>query len=142
MTSLLVELQTEELPPKALHKLSEAFAKNLEKSLASQNFLADGSVTTVYGSPRRLAALITNVLPKSPDQAFKQKLVPVRVGLDAEGQPTPALQKKMKALGISAEVSELQRVSDGKNEQLVYEGVRPGVELAAVSYTHLTLPTT
>ena len=130
MTSLLVELQTEELPPKALHKLSEAFAKNLEKSLASQNFLADGSVTTVYGSPRRLAALITNVLPKSPDQAFKQKLVPVRVGLDAEGQPTPALQKKMKALGISAEVSELQRVSDGKNEQLVYEGVRPGVELA------------
>ena len=130
MTSLLVELQTEELPPKALHKLSEAFAKNLEKSLASQNFLADGSVTTVYGSPRRLAALITNVLPKSPDQAFKQKLVPVRVGLDADGQPTPALQKKMKALGISAEVSELQRVSDGKNEQLVYEGVRPGVELA------------
>ena len=130
MTSLLVELQTEELPPKALHKLSEAFAKNLEKSLASQNFLADGSVTTVYGSPRRLAALITNVLPKSPDQAFKQKLVPVRVGLDAEGQPTSALQKKMKALGISAEVSELQRVSDGKNEQLVYEGVRPGVELA------------
>lgn len=130
MTSLLVELQTEELPPKALHKLSEAFAKNLEKSLVSQNFLADGSVTTVYGSPRRLAALITNVLPKSPDQAFKQKLVPVRVGLDAEGQPTPALQKKMKALGISAEVSELQRVSDGKNEQLVYEGVRPGVELA------------
>ena len=130
MTSLLVELQTEELPPKALHKLSEAFAKNLEKSLASQNFLAEGSVTTVYGSPRRLAALITNVLPKSPDQAFKQKLVPVRVGLDAEGQPTPALQKKMKALGISAEVSELQRVSDGKNEQLVYEGVRPGVELA------------
>ena len=98
--------------------------------MASQNFLADGSVTTVYGSPRRLAALITNVLPKSPDQAFKQKLVPVRVGLDAEGQPTPALQKKMKALGISAEVSELQRVSDGKNEQLVYEGVRPGVELA------------
>lgn len=130
MTSLLVELQTEELPPKALHKLSEAFAKNLEKSLVSQNFLAEGSVTTVYGSPRRLAALITNVLPKSPDQAFKQKLVPVRVGLDAEGQPTPALQKKMKALGISAEVSELQRVSDGKNEQLVYEGVRPGVDLA------------
>lgn len=131
MTSLLVELQTEELPPKALHNLSEAFAKNLEKSLASQNFLADGSVTTVYGSPRRLAAVITNVLAKSPDQAFKQKLVPVRIGLDAEGKATPALEKKMKALGITADVSELQRVSDGKNEQLVYEGVRAGIELAA-----------
>lgn len=131
MTSLLVELQTEELPPKALHNLSEAFAKNLEKSLASQNFLADGAVTTVYGSPRRLAAVITNVLAKSPDQAFKQKLVPVRIGLDAEGKATPALEKKMKALGITADVSELQRVSDGKNEQLVYEGVRAGIELAA-----------
>ena len=131
MTSLLVELQTEELPPKALHNLSEAFAKNLEKSLASQNFLADGSVTTVYGSPRRLAAVITNVLAKSPDQAFKQKLVPVRIGLDAEGKATPALEKKMKVLGITADVSELQRVSDGKNEQLVYEGVRAGIELAA-----------
>lgn len=131
MTSLLVELQTEELPPKALHNLSEAFAKNLEKSLASQNFLADGSVTTVYGSPRRLAAVITNVLAKSPDQAFKQKLVPVRIGLDAEGKATPALEKKMKALGITADVSELQRVSGGKNEQLVYEGVRAGIELAA-----------
>ncbi len=131
MTSLLVELQTEELPPKALHNLSEAFAKNLEKSLASQNFLADGSVTTVYGSPRRLAAVITNVLAKSPDQAFKQKLVPVRIGLDAEGKATPALEKKIKASGITADVSELQRVSDGKNEQLVYEGVRAGIELAA-----------
>lgn len=135
MTSLLVELQTEELPPKALRSLSEAFAKNLEKSLANQHFLSDDSVTTVYGSPRRLAALISNVLPKSPDQAFKQKLVPVRVGLDAQGQPTPALEKKMKALGIVAQVSELQRVNDGKNEQLVYEGVRPGIDLATALQT-------
>lgn len=130
MTSLLVELQTEELPPKALKKLSEAFAQNLTKSLASQYFLADDSRTTVYGSPRRLAALVTNVLAKSPDEAFKQKLVPVKVGLDAEGNATPALIKKMKALGIEAEVSALKRVNDGKNEQLFYEGIRPGVALA------------
>lgn len=130
MTSLLVELQTEELPPKALKKLSEAFAQNLTKSLASQHFLADDSTTTVYGSPRRLAALVTNVLAKSPDEAFKQKLVPVKVGLGAEGNATPALIKKMKALGIEAEVSALKRVNDGKNEQLFYEGIRPGVALA------------
>ena len=130
MTSLLVELQTEELPPKALKKLSEAFAQNLTKSLASQHFLADGSQTTVYGSPRRLAALVTNVLAKSPDEAFKQKLVPVKVGLDAEGNATPALLKKMKALGIDADVKSLKQVDDGKNVQLFYEGVRPGVELA------------
>ncbi len=130
MTSLLVELQTEELPPKALKKLSEAFAQNLTKSLASQHFLEEGSQTTVFGSPRRLAALLTKVLAKSPDQAFKQKLVPVKVGLDADGNPTPALEKKMKALGIVADVKSLKRVDDGKNEQLFYEGIRPGIELA------------
>lgn len=130
MTSLLVELQTEELPPKALKKLSEAFAQNLTKSLASQHFLEEGSQTTVYGAPRRLAALVTHVLAKSPDEAFKQKLVPVKVGLDADGNPTPALEKKMKALGIVADVKSLKRVDDGKNEQLFYEGIRPGVELA------------
>ena len=130
MTSLLVELQTEELPPKALKKLSEAFAQNLTKSLASQHFLEEGSHTTVYGSPRRLAALVTNVLAKSPDEAFKQKLVPVKVGIDAEGHATPALLKKMKALGIDADVSTLKRFNDGKNEQLFYEGIRPGVALA------------
>ena len=130
MTSLLVELQTEELPPKALKKLSEAFAQNLTKSLASQHFLEEGSQTSVFGSPRRLAALLTKVLAKSPDQAFKQKLVPVKVGLDADGNPTPALEKKMKALGIVADVKSLKRVDDGKNEQLFYEGIRPGVALA------------
>ena len=137
MTCLLVELQTEELPPKALKKLSEAFARQLTASLAAQHFLEEGSATTTYGAPRRLAALVTGVLAKSPDEAFKQKLVPVKVGLDAEGKATPALTKKMNALGITADMSELLRVNDGKNEQLVYEGVRPGVELAAGLQTAL-----
>lgn len=137
MTCLLVELQTEELPPKALKKLSEAFARQLTASLAAQHFLEEGSATTTYGAPRRLAVLVTGVLAKSPDEAFKQKLVPVKVGLDAEGKATPALTKKMNALGITVDVSELLRVNDGKNEQLVYEGVRPGVELAAGLQTAL-----
>ena len=137
MTCLLVELQTEELPPKALKKLSEAFARQLTASLAAQHFLEEGSATTAYGAPRRLAALVTGVLAKSPDEAFKQKLVPVKVGLDAVGKATPALTKKMNALGITADVSELLRVNDGKNEQLVYEGVRPGVELAVGLQTAL-----
>lgn len=80
---------------------------------------------------------ITNVLEKSPDEAFAQKLVPVRVGLTPEGEATPALTKKMAALGIQCDVSALKRVQDGKNEQLVFEGVRPGVELAAGLQTAL-----
>lgn len=130
MTNLLVELQTEELPPKALEKLSEAFAAGVEQHLKNRGFLAEGSVTTAYGSPRRLAVHLTNVLAKSPDEAFTQKLVPKRVGIAADGSATPALVKKMNALGITCDVSELKLVNDGKNEQLVFEGVRPGIMLA------------
>ena len=130
MTSLLVELQTEELPPKALKKLSAAFAEGVNKALAARRILAEGSKMTPYGSPRRMAVHITNVLEKSPDEAFAQRLVPVKVGLDGEGKPTAALTKKMNALGISCSVDELKRVNDGKNEQLVYEGVRAGIPVA------------
>ena len=130
MTNLLVELQTEELPPKALEKLSEAFAAGVEQHLKNRGFLAEGSVTTAYGSPRRLAVHITNVLEKSPDEAFTQKLVPVRVGIAADGSATPALVKKMNALGIACDLADLKRVNDGKNEQLVFEGVRQGIALA------------
>ena len=65
MTNLLVELQTEELPPKALRKLSEAFAEGVRKSLADAHFLEDGSQTVAYGAPRRLAVHITNVRAKA-----------------------------------------------------------------------------
>ena len=130
MTNLLVELQTEELPPKALEKLSEAFAQGVSQHLQNRGFLAEDSVTTAYGAPRRLAVHVTNVLDKSPDEPFTQKLVPVRVGIAADGSATPALLKKMGALGITCEVADLKRVNDGKNEQLVFEGVRPGITLA------------
>ena len=147
MTNLLVELQTEELPPKALRKLSEAFAEGVRKTLDEGHFLEAGSTTTVYGAPRRLAVHITNVRAQSPDETFRQKLVPVKVGIAADGTATPALKKKMAALGIDCPVEQLERVNDGKNEQLVYEGVRPGVELSvglqkALDYAvkHLPIP--
>ncbi|MDO5531027.1 glycine--tRNA ligase subunit beta [Sutterella sp.] len=147
MTNLLVELQTEELPPKALRKLSDAFAEGVRKSLEEGHFLEASSQVKAYGAPRRLAVHITDVRAKSPDETFRQKLVPVKVGIAADGSATPALVKKMAALGITCDVAKLERVSDGKNEQLVYEGVRPGVELApalqkALDYAvkHLPIP--
>ena len=130
MTNLLIELQTEELPPKALQKLSAAFAEGLTRALGDAHFLAADSRTTAYGAPRRLGVHITDVLPKSPEEAFEKKLVPARIGLTESGEATPALSKKMASLGISCPVSELKRVNDGKQDQLVYEGIRPGVELA------------
>lgn len=126
MASLLVELQTEELPPKALKNLSEAFAQSLFDNLKKQGFVAEGAKVLPYGSPRRLAVHISDVMEKSPDVEFSQRLVPVKVGLDPEGKPTKALEKKMAALGINVPVSELKRVNDGKQEQLFYDGVKPG----------------
>lgn len=137
MQSLLIELQTEELPPKALKTLATAFAAGLEKSLRAQNFLAADATVTAYGAPRRLAAHIGQVAASSPEQPFKQKLVPVSVGIAADGSASPALVKKLAALGISAGVAELRRESDGKTEQLVYEGVKPGVALATALQTAL-----
>lgn len=131
MTSLLVELQTEELPPKALKKLSAAFSDGVASHLKAAHFMTDESNVKSFGAPRRMAVLITNVFAKSPDEAFRQKLVPVKVGIGADGEATPALVKKMSALGIECPVEALKRENDGKNEQLYYEGVRAGVELAA-----------
>ena len=93
MTSLVVELQTEELPPKALKKLSDAFAQGVAKALAARRITTEESVVTPYGAPRRMAVHITNVLAKAPDEAFVQKLVPVRAGLDADGNATAAPTK-------------------------------------------------
>ncbi|MEO8186630.1 MAG: glycine--tRNA ligase subunit beta [Burkholderiaceae bacterium] len=124
--SLLVEIQTEELPPKALKSLSGAFASGIETGLRARGFVSAQSVMTAYGSPRRLAVHLTYVAKKSADTPFRQKLLPVAVGLDAKGKATAALQKKLAALGIEADVKRLQRESDGKQEMLVYEGHKLG----------------
>ncbi len=129
MTSLLVEIQTEELPPKALRTISDAFAKGVFDSLQAQGFLTQYSVETPMGSPRRLAVVITEVLEKSPDKPFKQRLVPVKVGLDAQGNATVALKKKLANLGLTAEPKDLTIINDGKQDQLYYEGVKSGETL-------------
>src|SRR4051812_18427321 len=97
--NLLVELFVEELPPKALKKLGEAFAAALTDSLRAQGLAGPHSATTAFASPRRLAAHISAVHAFADDKPVSQKLVPVSVGLDAAGQPTPALLKKLASLG-------------------------------------------
>ncbi len=124
--SLLVEIQTEELPPKALKALCGAFAAGIEGGLRGRGFLSEQSVATVYGTPRRLAVHLTSIAKKSAESPFRHKLLPVAIGLDAQGKPTAALQKKLAALGVEANVKKLKRESDGKQDVLVYEGEKPG----------------
>ena len=129
--NLLVELFVEELPPKALRKLGEAFASQLFEQLKAQGLSAADSRVTPYASPRRLAAHITQVAAKGADKAVRHKLMPVSVALDAQGQPTPALLKKLHALGADASVlPQLQRAQDGKAEALFMDSVQPGATLA------------
>ena len=134
--NLLVELFVEELPPKALKKLGDAFAGVLAEQLRAQGLTAADSVVTAYASPRRLATHITHVALKAEDKAVQQKLMPVSVGLAPDGQATPALLKKLQALGAdvrdpAAAVAGLQRQGEGKNEALFYDSLVGGATLDA-----------
>ena len=129
--NLLVELFVEELPPKALKRLGASFAGTLTEELKRQGLLADTSQTTHFASPRRLAAHITDVAAKAADKPVRAKLMPVQVALDAQGQATPALLKKLQALGADASVvPQLVRAPDGKSEALFLDRVEPGAALA------------
>lgn len=134
MTSrnLLVELLVEELPPKALPKLGLAFATQIADSLAEQGLAAGGKPPVAFASPRRLAVWVADVAAQGAEQPEEKKIMPVSVARSADGKPTPALLKKLAALGLDASVERsLATVSDGKADVLVYRGVRPGVALAA-----------
>jgi len=130
--TLLVELQTEELPPKALVKLGAAFAAGIANGLKARDFLEADSVVTTYATPRRLAVTITRVRTTSPDKTIREKVLPVTVALDKDGNPTAPLAKKLAALGFpDLQVSALERAQDGKAESFFYTYTAPGSELAA-----------
>src|SRR5690348_5586663 len=96
---LVVELVTEELPPKALKTLDAAFAETLAAELRKRDLLSATSAATSFATPRRLAVLITQVRDVAPDSEVVTKLMPAKVAFDERKQPTPALQKKLASLG-------------------------------------------
>jgi glycyl-tRNA synthetase beta chain len=130
--NLLVELFVEELPPKALKKLGEAFASALANGLKTHGLTGADGRATPYASPRRLAVHLTAVAAKAADQSQRVKLMPVSVALDAQGQPTPALLKKLASVGAdAAALPSLQRAPDGKAEALFLDRQVAGAGLAA-----------
>ena len=134
--NLLVELFVEELPPKVLNKLGAAFSGVLAEQLKAQGLASADAAVTAFASPRRLAAHVTGVLAQGADKAVQQKLMPVAVGLDAAGNATPALLKKLQALGAdvsdpAAAVAALKRAPDGKAEALFYDSIVKGASLQA-----------
>ena len=128
--NLLVELFVEELPPKALRKLGEAFSSVLADALKAQGLTPADAAVTAFATPRRLAVHVAGVAAKAADRAVQQKLMPVAVALDASGNPTPALLKKLAAVGADASVvPSLKRAPDGKAEALFLDTVVAGASL-------------
>ena len=132
--NLLVELFVEELPPKALKKLGDAFAGVLFEQLKAQGLAGADSAVTAYASPRRLAAHVSHVWLKAEDKAVQLKLMPASVGLTPDGQATPALLKKLASLGAdvsdpAAVVGALRRQGEGKAEALFYDSLVTGATL-------------
>lgn len=140
--TLLVELFTEELPPKVLKKLGDAFASLIAHGLKDRSLTGHSTISNspngvafeakVFATPRRLAVCISHVLDVAADQSFVEKLMPVAVGLDKDGHATPALTKKLAAKNLAhIDVATLEREHDGKADQLIYRGMAEGQSLQA-----------
>lgn len=124
---LLIELRTEELPPKSLKQLAQAFAHGLTTRLAEAAFCPPDAPHHVYATPRRLAVVIDRVAAKQADRDIERRGPAVKSALDASGNPTPALLGFAKSCGIA--VDKLARRSDAKGEYFVYLGRQKGVPL-------------
>ena len=127
--SLLVELFTEELPPKALKSLGEAFGEGILSVLArAQLAERNPRVMQVFATPRRLAVLIKDILEKGEDRVERRKLMPSKVAYGADGKPTVALTKRLEKEGAS--VSQVERATEGGTEYVFLNQVLSGATLA------------
>jgi glycyl-tRNA synthetase beta chain len=128
--NLLVELFTEELPPKALKQLGEAFCQRLQDALVrAQLKSGDTGDSRIFATPRRLAALIRDVRATGADQVESKKLMPSKVAFGADGKPTAALAKRLEKEGATAD--QIERRIEGDAEYAFLKRTIPGVTLAA-----------
>jgi len=126
--SLLIELLTEELPPKSLKRLSESLRDQVFAALKEQGFLVDGSAARAFATPRRLAVRVTGVRAQQPDRTVERRGPAVGAGFDAQGQPTQALLGFARSCGV--DVSALERQRGDKGEYFVYRARQKGEPLA------------
>ena len=129
--SLLIELLTEELPPKSLRKLSGAFCKGIFEGLKAEGFVAADAVyeqlVTEFATPRRLAVLIKNVADKQSDRIVERKGPAVNSSFNASGQPMPALSGFAKSCGV--DIAALEKQSGPKGEYFVFRSQQSGESL-------------
>ncbi|MDA1107406.1 MAG: glycine--tRNA ligase subunit beta [Proteobacteria bacterium] len=129
--SLLIELLTEELPPKSLLKLSQAFCKGIFDGLKEQGFVAAeadyAALVSEFATPRRLGVLVKDVAHKQSERIIERKGPALASAYDQNEKPTPALIGFAKSCGV--EISALQKQSDKKGEYFVFRAQQPGEAL-------------
>ena len=136
--SLLIEVFTEELPPKSLRRLGDAFSEGIFSVLKAANLTTESSVATGFATPRRLAVQVSNVLGQAQDYPVREKLLPTNIAYDADGKPTPPLLKKLAALGFSGvDLSTIEKSGEGKNEALYLNVIAKGASLEKAAQSAL-----
>ncbi|MBH1962368.1 MAG: glycine--tRNA ligase subunit beta, partial [Rhodocyclales bacterium] len=128
--TLLIELLTEELPPKSLTKLGLSFLEQMQKTLAEAGFIAADNAGQYFATPRRLALEFKDCLETQPDRTIEKKGPAVSAGVGADGTATKALEGFMRGAGVT--FSQLEKVSDGKTEYFAIRLHKPGEHLDAV----------
>lgn len=129
-STLLLELLTEELPPKALARLGQAFANGILSELQSQGLCENTATVTPFATPRRLAVSISHIKQQADTKQVREKVLPVSIALDSHGQATPVLIKKLAALNCADfPLDKMERVHDGKAENLFLTRAIAGVTL-------------
>ena len=127
--TLLLEIGTEELPPKSLNNLREALQQNISSGL-EQAELSHGEVHS-FATPRRLAILVHELADQQPDQKVEKRGPAVKSAFDDDGSPTKALAGFMRACGIR-DPAKLDTVTTNKGNYLVYRATRSGLELSSL----------
>ncbi len=127
--NLLLELGTEELPPKSLNNLRQTLQQNIESRLG-QAELAHGKIES-FATPRRLAILIHDLADRQPDQNVEKRGPAVKSAFEANGEATKALAGFMRGCGV-ADPSQLDTITTDKGDYLVYRATKRGLELASL----------
>jgi glycyl-tRNA synthetase beta chain len=127
--TLLIELGTEELPPKTLKKLSDAFTAELLNGLCEAELITNGDADSAspFASPRRLALVVPNVIAAQPDQIIERRGPALRAAFKEDGQATPAAIGFAKSCGV--DVADLERLKTDKGEWLSYNLKQAGKSL-------------
>jgi glycyl-tRNA synthetase beta chain len=128
--SLLVELGTEELPPKALDELGASFLRGICEGLSKRGVAAPLEQAALYVTPRRLAVHIPEVAVAQPEQSFERRGPAVNAAMDADGNPGKALLGFAQSCGVSVE--QLEKLETDKGSWFVFRTVKPGQPVAAL----------